>query len=146
MLVRLKLSISGLLFLGRRVAQGAVLSDGSQQSQPGCIFGRQTVDRLHGDGGHAQPSTQRGHFSGDRTIGFGPNLQREIGLVVEDAGQPARVDLRRGQIARPQIALDPALSAPAQADQAFPMCLDLLPGQATHSQRLTLGAALDQRR
>ena len=130
--------------MGRRVAKGTVLSDGSQQSQPGRIFGRKTVDRLHGDGGHAQTSTQRGHLKGDWTIGFGPNLQREIGPIVEGAGQPARVDLRRSQIARPQIALDPALSAPAQTDQAIPMCLDLLPGQATHSQRLTCGAALNQ--
>ena len=54
-LVQLKLSFSGFLFLGRRVAKGTVLSDGSQQSQPRRrIFGRKTVDRLHGDGGHAQ--------------------------------------------------------------------------------------------
>ena len=66
------------------------------------LFGRQAIDRLDGDRGHAQPSAQRCHLSGDGTIGCGVDLQRETGVLVEEAGQPARVDLRRGQVARPQ--------------------------------------------
>ena len=105
--------------VGRYLVQPAVPVDGGQQAQPGAFLALQAVDRLHGDRCDAKAVAQRQQLLGVRQILPLVDLQSQIRLFVEDAGQLGDIAGRGLRIAGPQAALDPAAPSARQADQTF---------------------------